>query len=199
MGGTRRQEILDAAIAVMAERGVAGLNLSEVARRVGIRQPSLYKHFPSRHAVYDELFRLAAQQQLEAARKAASAARPGLEALTAYVEATGRIALAQPVLAQLLGSRPVPDFEPSREAFRPSVEYVEDVRAHLRAAVEAGELAEAAAEDDAVALMSILVTGTLSQQLANEPNAAYDEGRFTRLIPQVLDMFVRFYSPGGPP
>src|SRR5689334_13471355 len=51
-----REEILDAALAVMAERGVAALNLTEVARRVGLRQPSLYQYFDSRTTVYDALF-----------------------------------------------------------------------------------------------------------------------------------------------
>lgn len=41
---------------VMGEHGVAGLSLGEVSRRVGIRPPSLYVYFPSKHAVYDELF-----------------------------------------------------------------------------------------------------------------------------------------------
>jgi AcrR family transcriptional regulator len=30
--------------------------MSEIARRLGMRQPSLYKYFPSLHAVYDALF-----------------------------------------------------------------------------------------------------------------------------------------------
>src|ERR1041384_6647000 len=51
-----REEILDAALQVMAEQGVAALNLTAVARRVGLRQPSLYQYFDSRNAVYDALF-----------------------------------------------------------------------------------------------------------------------------------------------
>src|SRR5262245_11788333 len=51
-----REEILDAAMAVIGGQGVAALNLTEVARRVGLRQPSLYQYFDSRTAVYDALF-----------------------------------------------------------------------------------------------------------------------------------------------
>src|ERR1700744_6177428 len=51
-----REENLDAALAVMTEQGVAALNLTEVARRVGLRQPSLYQYFDSRTSVYDALF-----------------------------------------------------------------------------------------------------------------------------------------------
>ncbi len=56
----RRQEtieqVLDVAVEVMAEQGVAGLTLGEVARRMGIRPPSLYGYFDGKHALYDALF-----------------------------------------------------------------------------------------------------------------------------------------------
>lgn len=49
-------EIVDVAIEVMGENGVAGLSLGEVARRVGIRPPSLYVYFDSKNAVYDAVY-----------------------------------------------------------------------------------------------------------------------------------------------
>jgi len=48
--------ILDAAQEVMRERGVAGLSLREVARRVQLQASSLYEYFPSKAALYDALF-----------------------------------------------------------------------------------------------------------------------------------------------
>ena len=62
----RRQEtideILDIAIDVMSERGVNGLTLAEVARRLGVQPPSIYKYFSSIGAVYDALFERAASE-----------------------------------------------------------------------------------------------------------------------------------------
>ncbi len=194
-GAHTRREIVDAAVEVMAQRGVAGLNLSEVARRVGVRQPSLYKHFASLHAVYDEVFREGAQRQLEAVDQAVRGSEPGLPALEAAVEAMGRLAMADPVVAQLLSWRPVPDFVPSEEAFRPSVEMVGIVRATLRDAVAAGDLDPAADSDEGVALVSIVVSGALTQQLANEPDASYEDGRFSSLLPRAFAMFVRYFAP----
>src|SRR5713226_1462776 len=49
--------IIDAARAVMREEGVAALNLHEVARRVGLRAPSLYEYFSGKMALYDALYR----------------------------------------------------------------------------------------------------------------------------------------------
>ena len=48
--------MLDVAVAVMAEQGVVGLSLGEVARRMGIRPPSLYVYFDSKNALYDAIF-----------------------------------------------------------------------------------------------------------------------------------------------
>ncbi|MEU0837731.1 helix-turn-helix domain-containing protein, partial [Streptomyces sp. NPDC005969] len=59
------QEILDVAVEVMAEEGVAALSLAEVARRVGMRPPSLYQYFPSKMAVYDALFERGMRQAVE--------------------------------------------------------------------------------------------------------------------------------------
>src|SRR5262249_20941968 len=84
--GRREQtsdEILCVAVDVMAQEGVAGLSLSEVARRMGIQPPSLYKYFPSKLALYDELFKRGAREELAVFRAAAMRAEPGWAALTA--------------------------------------------------------------------------------------------------------------------
>jgi len=47
-------------------------------------------------------------------------AEPGLAALIAGLEASGRWLLANPAIAQLMFWRPVPSFEPSPEAFAPA-------------------------------------------------------------------------------
>src|SRR5918994_2682489 len=83
-------EILDIAIDVMSEQGVNGLTLAEVARRLGVQPPSLYKYFPSIGAVYDALFKRAASANLEVLRDAMADGKPGLDALTTGLEASGR-------------------------------------------------------------------------------------------------------------
>src|ERR1044071_4882860 len=64
------EEALDAAVAIMEEAGVGGLSMSEIARRLGMRQPSLYKYFGSLHAVYDALFARGLERSDEAVRAA---------------------------------------------------------------------------------------------------------------------------------
>jgi len=51
-GAVRRKEILRQAIDVFGEAGYAGARIDEVARRVGIRRPSILYHFPDKHSLY---------------------------------------------------------------------------------------------------------------------------------------------------
>ena len=188
-------EIVGIAIAVMTEDGVAALSLSEVARRLGVRPPSLYKYFPSRMALFDRLFYDGHQQYRDEFRAGAKTADPGLPALVAGLEAGGRWAIRNQALAQLLFWRPVPKFEPSIESFAPGLAVVEDIKQMLAEAVDRGQVAPAAASLEAMSLLSILVTGIVSQQLANAPDEPFESGRFTRLAPQVFAMFRAHYPP----
>ena len=190
------REILDTAIEVMAEEGVAALSMAEVARRVGVRPPSLYQYFPSKMAVYDALFERGMRESVDIlAPYRAELADDPRTAITAGQQATAAWAMTHPVLAQLLYWRPVPGFEPTPQAFEPAVRQLELLRAALRAAVHAGQLAPAAADTEGVDLYTALMSGVISQQLANEPSAQVEKGRFTRLTQTAVDMFFRFYAP----
>src|ERR1044072_3772505 len=94
-------EILDRALAIMAEDGVGGLTMTGLARAMRIQPPSLYKYFPSVHAVYDALDRRGQEETLAALRAGMASAEPGLAALRAGLRGLGRWVVANPVLAQL--------------------------------------------------------------------------------------------------
>ncbi|MDA0635965.1 TetR/AcrR family transcriptional regulator [Nonomuraea sp. MCN248] len=189
------EEILDLALDLMAEEGVAGLSLSAAARRLGIRPPSLYKYFPSRHAVYDALFERGQRAYLEAVRRGAAGREPGLAAMAASLEAGARWVMANQALAQLMFWRPVPGFEPSARAYAPALAVHDHFTALTAAAIERGELHPDAASEEGQALGSSLIAGLLSQQLSNEPDAAFEEGRFTRWVARLPGVLVALYPP----
>ncbi len=189
------EEILDIATQMMTEQGVNGLSLAEVARRLGVQPPSLYKYFPSLMAVYDALFLRGQREHLDVMRQAMFDAEPGLGALTAGLEASGRWLLANRAVAQLLFWRPVPRFEPSEEAFAPSVEMVALQRAALADAVAAGELGPGADSEEGVYLISTLIVGVSSQAMANEPDLEWGQGRFSPLFPKLMRLLVAVYPP----
>jgi len=146
---TTIEEILAAALAIMATDGVGALTMAELARRVSMQPPSLYKYFPSLLAIYDALFRRGQQQNLDALEAGMESAAPGLAAVRAGMVAAGRWAVENPVMAQLLFWRPIPRYEPTPEAFGPAVRIVELLRAGLEDAAGRGELGRGAASDGA--------------------------------------------------
>ncbi len=189
------EEALEHALALIGEEGVGALSVTEVARRMGIRGPSLYKYFPSRHGIYDALFARGLTGELAAIRAATDGRPPGLPRLRAGGEAAVRWAVANPALAQLLHWRPVPGFEPSPDVFAASRQDMADVRAEFAEAVRLGQLSAAADSDDAVRLFTVVMSGLVSQQLANQPGVPFDEGDFSRLTPAALDLFFAAYRP----
>lgn len=52
---SRREDILSAALRLFSEHGVEGVTTRQIAAAVGISQPSLYAHFPNRHALAAEV------------------------------------------------------------------------------------------------------------------------------------------------
>jgi AcrR family transcriptional regulator len=195
----RRQETIDEILAiaddVMSEEGVNGLSLSEVARRLGVKPPSIYKYFDSLMAIYDALFERGQRAHLEIMRVAMARAEPGLDALVAGLEASGRWALAHPATAQLLFWRPVPSFQATPEAMVPSLEMVRLQRQALADAAAAGQLGASADSDEALWVTSVLVSGVIGQALANEPGLGWGEGRFSPLLPKLLGTLAALYPP----
>jgi hypothetical protein len=91
--------------------------------------------------------------------------------------------------------RPIPGFVASPESFLPSRALWERFRADLATAVVRGQLAEAVDSDDVMRMLTAVITGVTSQQLANEPAAWLEFGTFTRLADRLLDIFFAYYAP----
>ena len=194
----RRQtidEILSVAVDLMAADGVGALSLAEVARRVGVRPPSLYQYFPSKLAVYDTLFLRGYRDLGEATRAAVEGIDDPVEMIRTGAGAFVSWAVSHPVQAQLMFWRPVPGFTPSAEAYGAALASQDLLRAALQAAADTGRLAPGAADERAVDLLSTVVSGVISQQLANAPGDTTADGRFTRLAATVVDLVLHAYAP----
>lgn len=187
-------EILEVSLEVMREEGVAGLSLAEVARRIGVKPPSLYKHVDSKHAVYDALFAAGMRAHWAAVETAVEGLGRNLATMAVGFEASVRWCVEHPTLTQLLYWRPVPGFEPSPESFAISQEMNERSREILAAVVDAGELHPEAASPKGLALFTCLASGVITQQLANEPDVPFEHGRFTRHTRDAFALFVDHYG-----
>lgn len=182
----RFEEILAAAWDVARDEGLAAVSLHEVARRVGIRQPSLYAYIDSKMALYDAMFGQASQSLLDRITQGdlppdpRAALREACRVLAEY----GR---ENPTETQLLFTRPIPGFEPSPASYAPAVEWY----AHFTQLLDAGGVAE----PENVDIFTAVVGGILQQQQNNEPGG----DRYTRHLDTVIDMYFDYIDrhPGG--
>ncbi|MFZ3594256.1 TetR/AcrR family transcriptional regulator [Streptomyces sp. BH104] len=91
--------------ALLEESGPEALTMRALADRLGIKAPSLYKHFPDKQAVETELV---AQMLTESAEACEEAERRHPGSLAALTEAYRAYALAHPHLYCLATERPLP-------------------------------------------------------------------------------------------
>lgn len=78
-----RQRLLDVAKVAFAEKGVSA-SLEDIAREAGLGIGTLYRHFPTREALIDEIYRDEGNRLVEAAQQL-SAERAPLEAIQAWL------------------------------------------------------------------------------------------------------------------
>ena len=190
-------EVLAVAVEVMAEMGAAGMTLGEVARRMGVRPPSLYVYFPSKAALCDAIFERGWREAAEAVSplEEALAARPDVSVLlTGVADTFVTWAVEHPGFAQLMFWRPVPSWEPSSAAYGPALELRERMTGMLRELRRQGGLRRDLDVDEAADAWTVLLSGLISQLLANEPGVPLLASRFGRLVPPVVRMFLAEYA-----
>jgi AcrR family transcriptional regulator len=196
----RRQEtieqVLDVAAEVMADQGVAGLTLGEVARRMGIRPPSLYVYFDGKRALYDALFERGWRSLLAVMREVQATldGRDPAADLLAQETAFARWAVEHPGYAPLMLWRPVPGFTPSAGAYAPAVELAQNSREFLAGLRDAGVLAPHADLDLAFRTLTAVVSGVISQQLSNAPGEPFETGSFTSTLPDLVAMWLAHHG-----
>jgi AcrR family transcriptional regulator len=110
----RAREIVGAARAILDAEGLDALTMRRIAARLGIRAPSLYKHFPDKQALEAAIISAAFEEQAELFERAVAS---GEEPLVALAAAYRAFALAQPHLYRLMT-----DQELRRELLVPGAE-----------------------------------------------------------------------------
>jgi AcrR family transcriptional regulator len=164
------------------EYGIAGLSLHALARQVGIRQPSLYEYFASKHALYDAMFADGNRQLLERLDAFKLPGEPRAAAKK-YLNTFLTFALEDPARCELLFQRHVPGFDPSPESYA----LAEEV---LRGAVNL--LHEAGVTDQGdIDCIIAMVGGLIEAQLANDPGGNRWSRHLNRLVDLHLDDALR--------
>jgi AcrR family transcriptional regulator len=170
-------EIVDAAWDLAREHGIGGLSLHALAREIGIRQPSLYAYFDSKHALYDAMFAAGNRELLERldARDLPSGARA---AVKAFMGTLVHFAVEDTARCDLLFHRPIPGFAPSAESYQIAQEV-------LRRATELLRAAGLDSSDDIDCFIA-MVAGLMEAQISNDPGG----DRWTRHLDRLTDMYL---------
>ncbi len=190
--------ILDAARAVMREEGVAALNLQEVARRVGVRAPSLYTYFPSKMALYDALFLMGVRLYRERRDRLWEKHEPGWDRLRAQFENYMSFAQEYPELYQLVFEHPVPGFVPSEQSMEESRQLLGTGAQAMTNMVDAGTIAPNIPTAQAFDLILAMMHGLTSLHMANEPHLPAGSGRYGGLISAAITLFRAAWEPRQP-
>jgi AcrR family transcriptional regulator len=173
----RVAEILAAAWELARAEGIAGVTLHALARKLGIRQPSLYTYFQSKNALFDAMF---ADGNLALLGHLGALGLPDdpRAALKAHFAAFVEFALADPARGALLFQRPVPGFEPSPESYA----YAQQV---LACSVSVMRAAGVHDPDDVDCLVA-MVAGLLDAQSSNDPGGR----RWIRHLDRLTDLYL---------
>ncbi|HEX3318305.1 MAG TPA: TetR/AcrR family transcriptional regulator [Solirubrobacteraceae bacterium] len=163
-----REAIVAAAHAQVAEDGYASASVVAVARRAGVATGTVYRYFPSKAALFAEVFRRAATAELALIAGIVESPGPPRGRLGAAVEAFARRALAAPTLVYALMAEPVdPAIEAERLASKRAWRAL--FAGLLREGVESGDLAPLDPEVTAAALV-----GGMQEALLLPPGAGHE-------------------------
>lgn len=183
-------DILLIAREMMQADGVAALSFNGIARRLGMKPPSLYTYFDSKDAIYDALFRMgfaAFDRKMSAERVRGEGLRPFLHSsMSSYMD----FALENPDLFQLMFQRPVPGFVPSEESLELSFSILQKGRDETRAELERHEIETPTPINETTDLLIAMMHGLTELQLANSPEDPVGEGRFGSLIDHTVQLFL---------
>jgi AcrR family transcriptional regulator len=102
----RRREIVEAARRILEREGRSALTMRRLAADLGMKAPSLYKHFPDKESLELELIVLGFEEST-AAFEAALASRPRSQ-IAALGVAYREYARAHPHIYRLMTDRPLP-------------------------------------------------------------------------------------------
>jgi AcrR family transcriptional regulator len=168
----RRTLTIETAVSLAGERNPGDVTTGAIAERMGLTQPALFRHFPTKDAIWAGVMEWVAEQILENVERASAAAPSPMAAIeaafTAHVEFVARHpGVPRVLLAELQRAEDTAAKRLVRTLLR---RYGERIRALVEAGKEEGEVARDTDSDAAATLYIGTIQGlVLSALLAGRP------------------------------
>jgi AcrR family transcriptional regulator len=138
----RKAEILATTLALAFEVGPGNVTTGMIAKRLGLTQPAIYKHFPNKKDIWHEVTNTFCTRIRENLRQSATANDPPLAILKQLVLGHLRLVTETPALPEIIVARdPDGDLTGARQHIHAAMgEFRETLRGKLAAAYKAGHL-----------------------------------------------------------
>lgn len=188
------EDILSIAREMMKKDGVGALSFNAIARELGIKPPSLYTYFDSKHAIYDALFRRGFEEFGRVMRENTDTDKPFPIALRQAIRRYMQFAKDNPDLFQLMFQRPIPHFVPSEESLKVSFSVLEESREAIGELMGDKSIDPQMPPDEADDLIIAMIHGLAALHMANHPELPIDEGRFGKLIDKAADLIIQAWT-----
>lgn len=182
----RTEHIVATAWELAKELGLAGVTLHRLAREIGIRQPSLYEYFDSKHALYDAMFADGNRRLLDRLQSVKLPTDP-TKALKKLLHAFVAFGLEDPPRCELLFERHIPDFEPTPASYALAQEALGRVVDVMRAA--------GVSEQGDIDCLVAVTAGLMQAQRTNDPGGTRWIRHLDRMIDLILNDATRRRTP----
>ena len=190
----RRAVIVETVLTLAAEGNPSEITTAAIAERMGLTQGALFRHFPSKEAIWEAVMAWAARTLASRLEAAAAASPTPLDALEAVFFAhIGFIAEYPGVPGIFFGELQRPGDSPARERAR---ELMEDYGARLRAIFRegqaAGQFSSLFDSDAAASLFVGIIQGLVLQSFLSG-----SRGSVSKNAPAAFALFRRGIEAGG--
>jgi len=182
----RKQAILEAASPLFAQNGFHGTSVRDIARAADVSEALLYKHFPSKEVMYDEMLDYAGAVSATALDKLQDM-QPDTETLVVHIYFLVRVILfevpglqeQQRLHERLLFRSLLGDIKYARTHFRNIQDIlVDSISACLEAAIEAGDVEEnSIGNRNKIWLVHHLAMALNLCHMSDEPAFEYDTSK----------------------
>jgi len=163
----RQAAIIAAVLELTAERSPALITTNDIALTMGLSQGAIFKHFPTKEAIWLAVMEWTQEQLLTALESAALEGTTALERLQAVFMTHVHFVMEYPGVPRLIFNElQQPDDTPLKQHVRKLLQGYRKILARLLAAAEdAGELAEELNQDAAATLFIGTVQGLVMQSM----------------------------------